>query len=133
VDIMTQHDNLTEDQEKALAYRQYLINQFGEDVTIGTATDPPATGRSSAQVIVQERKRDLRDLRREDRDANLAVAAALRADADAFDRYTADPDRAGEQDRNAAHRHAIRNNLIPRKSTPQLLVEQGQRQRRTAS
>jgi len=60
------------------------------------------------------------------------VTAGHRADADAFDRYTMDPNGATEQERQAAYRHARRNDLLPRRSSVDLLIRQGELGRRTS-
>jgi hypothetical protein len=128
-------DNLHEDQERAASERERLVALYGEDITIGLATDTPAQSRrpSSAQTIVKERNDALAELQREDREAQLAVAAGFRADADAFDRVTADPSTATDADKRAALRHALRHNLVPAQTSAEKLIAQDQRLRRRTS
>jgi hypothetical protein len=114
------------------ARREYIRATFGDDALEGLATDQPSTSRrpSSAQTHARERAEALADLHREERDRDLAVAQALESDRAAFERATADPGRATEQDRIAAHRHALRQGLVPRRSSIDRLIAQGERQRR---
>ena len=128
----TDHDDAqSEDQ----ARRAYIRATFGDDALEGLATDqPPATRRpSTAKVHAQERNDALRQLQHEDREAQIAVVAAHRADADASDRVTADPQGASDADHRAALRHAHRNNLVPAKTSAERLIAQDERQRRRVS
>src|SRR5918994_4978289 len=103
---MTQFDNLNEDQEQALARRDYLAAQFGPDVLVGLATDGPVTGHSSAAVIDQDRRDALRELRREERRDRIATAQALEADQAAYERVISS--QGTGQDERAADRHIRR-------------------------
>jgi hypothetical protein len=125
-----QNDNLTEDQETALAYRRYLVDQFGPEITIGLATDEPATSQrpSSAQTIVKERDEALAEIAREDRDERLAAAIAHDQDRQAFDRVAAGT--GSDRDRVAADRHAQRHGLVPKRSSAERLIAASERARR---
>jgi hypothetical protein len=129
--IMSEYDNLTEDHERAVAERDRLVGIFGEDITIGLATDEPARSRrpSSAQAMVKDRDEALAELRREDQARDMATVQALARDRAAFERVEAG--QGTEQDRIAAHRHATRHGLIPKRSTVEKLIAQGERQRRS--
>jgi hypothetical protein len=116
------------------ARREYIRQTFGDDALEGLATDTPWTSRrpSSAQRHVQDRDKALHDLHREERVRKLAILAAQRADREAFDRVTADPNQASDQDQRAALRHAQRHGLVPHEPTPHKLIRQGERARRLA-
>jgi nucleotide-binding universal stress UspA family protein len=129
---MTQNQNLSEDQERAASEADRLAAIFGPDVLIGLATDQvtPSRRPSSAQQHVRERNQALRQRQREDQAADLAVVAALDQDRQAYDRYQAHPT---EQDQHAAYRHAQRHNLVPKRSTVDKLIRQGEQARRVRS
>jgi hypothetical protein len=132
---LTMSQNEDKDRDEAAAERERIRTLFGDNALIGLATDEPARSKrpSSAQTIVKDRNKSLRELRREDRDAQLAVAAGHRADADAFDRYTADSENASEDDKRAAFQHADRAGLLPKRSSAEKLIAQDERLRRRAS
>jgi hypothetical protein len=125
------HDQ-DQDQDQAVReeHERYLRTTFGDDVFVGLLTDPPATGRRSVDTIMGDRRQAQRELRREARDQDLAVARALDLDRQAFERYIADPDRATEGDRHTAHRHATRHGLVPKRTSVDLLIQQGEQGRR---
>jgi hypothetical protein len=127
---MTKQD----DQDQALReeHERYLRTTFGDDVFVGLATDLPVTTNrpSSAQVHVQERDQALADLHREDREARLTTATALAQDQAAYDRVVAGS--TDDQDRHAADRHVRRHGLVPRRSSVDRLIAQGERARRSS-
>jgi hypothetical protein len=135
--IMSHHDpyDAMSEDEKAHAVaeeqRRYIDQNFhGENLFVGLATDDitPSRRPSSAQQMAKDYNDALGDLAREERNRDLAVAQALRRDRQAFERVEAG--QGDERDRIAAHRHATRHGLIPKESTVDKLIRQGERQRR---
>jgi hypothetical protein len=124
--IMADDDAQREAEER----RRYLRGIYGDDIFKGLATDQEPTGGSTiARHVMQDRRRQALDRRREaDQDVNRR-AAQVEAKKAAYERIQSGQS-STDQDRHLAAQYALEQGIVRPKSTRQRLIEQGQAGRR---
>jgi hypothetical protein len=125
---MDQHENLTADQERAVAERDRLVALFGPDILTGLPTDPPAANtRPLGQRLLQDRRRTQREARQEQQKAIMRQAVAAKNKADAYARVVDNTQNrrvSSAQDLAAAADYAVEAGIVDPPSTITRLMDQ---------